>query len=68
MNANELRIEIEDKLSQIEDIEQYYDNNELTDEEEEKLVKQYRLLALSMSLASRELFTRSFTLKEIDII
>ena len=68
MNANELRIEIEDKLSQIEDIEQYYDNNELTDEEEEKLVKQYRLLALSMSLASKELFTRTFTLKEIDII
>ena len=68
MNANELRIEIEDKLSQIEDIEQYYDNNELTDDEEEKLVKQYRLLALSMSLASRELFTRTFTLKEIDII
>lgn len=68
MSANQLRIEIEDKLSQIEDIEQYYDNNELSKDEEESLVKQYRLLALSMSLASRELFTRTFTLKEIDII
>lgn len=68
MNANQLRIEIEDTLSQIEDIEQYYDNNELTDEVEEKLVKQYRLLALTLSLVSRELFNRTFTLKDIDII
>ena len=67
MSANELRIEIEDKLSKIEDIEQYYDNNELSKDEEESLVKEYRLLALSMSLASRELFNRTFTLKEIDI-
>ena len=67
MNANQLRIEIEDNLSQIEDIEQYYDNNELTDEEEKKLVKQYRLLVLTLSLVSRELFARTFTLKEIDI-
>ena len=68
MNANKLRIEIEDTLSQIEDIEQYYNNNELTDEEEKKLVIHYRLLALFLSLASRELFTRTFTLKEINII
>lgn len=67
MSANKLRIEIEDTLSQIEDIEQYYDNNELTDEEEKKLVLHYRLLALCLSLASQELFTRTFTLKEIDI-
>ena len=68
MTPNELRVEIEDKLSQIEDIEQYYDSNEFSEDEEEALVKHYRLLALSMSLAARELFNRTFTLKEIDII
>ena len=69
MTPNELRTEIEDKLSQIEDIEQYYDScEELNEDEEKSLVSHYRLLALTMSLAARELFTRTFTLKEIDII
>ena len=68
MNANELRIEIEDKLSQIEDLEQYYDQSELTPEEEDRMVKHYRLIALLMSLAAKELFNRDFKMKDIDII
>lgn len=68
MTPNELRISIEDKLSQMEDIEQYYIHNEgYSEDEERRLVNHYRLLALIMSLAARELFNRDFKLDEIKI-
>ena len=67
MDANQLRIEVEDKLSQIEDIEQLYDQSKTTPEEEEAMVKEYRLLSLTMSLAARELFNRDFKMKDIEI-
>ena len=68
MTPNELRMEIEEGFSQMEDIEHYYDYNKLSKDELDTLTMNYRLLALSISLASQELFNRKFTLKEIEII
>lgn len=66
MTLSELRIEIEDKFSKIEDIEQVYKEGELADKE--LWEKQYKFALLGIFLAVKEMFNRDIKLENIEII
>lgn len=66
MSLNELRIEIEDKFSKLEDAEQVYKAGQL--EEKELWEKEYKFALIGMLLAVKEMIHRDIKLEELEII
>ena len=68
MAAKELRMELEDVFSKLEDIEQYTDYSHLTEEEEKHLTNIYRLYLATMAIIAKEFYYRKFKISDLGLI